>query len=156
MEINKDNGFTLVEIMIAITILSIGILSVASMQISAINTNSLANNLTKATTIAQNKIEQLISASYNDADLEDKNGNGHLGLRNPLPPSQKNPNQQPDITLYPPDYQEAFGSDHSYTIYWNVSLDDPIENTKTISVIVTWPHKDTIKNVIIKYIKLLS
>jgi prepilin-type N-terminal cleavage/methylation domain-containing protein len=61
---NNTGGFTLVEIMIAISIFTIGILAIASMQISAINGNDSANNLTGATTWAQDKIEELLAIPY--------------------------------------------------------------------------------------------
>jgi len=57
-------GFTLVEVMIAISIFTIGILAIASMQISAINGNDSANNLTGATTWAQDRIEELLALPY--------------------------------------------------------------------------------------------
>ncbi|MEA3359635.1 MAG: prepilin-type N-terminal cleavage/methylation domain-containing protein [Thermodesulfobacteriota bacterium] len=151
MKINSDNGFTLIEILIAISILSIGIFSVASMQISAIKGNSSADRLTRATTIAQDKIEQLISVPYNNADLQDINGDGNAGLRNPFPPLPAL--AIPDTNTYPTDYQITDGE---YTVYWNISVDDPMDNNKIINVIVTWPYKGTTRNVVIRYIKLPS
>ncbi|MBW2641732.1 MAG: prepilin-type N-terminal cleavage/methylation domain-containing protein [Deltaproteobacteria bacterium] len=38
----KDQGFTLIEVLIAISIFAVGLLAVATMQISAINVNSTA------------------------------------------------------------------------------------------------------------------
>jgi len=61
---NNTRGFTLVEVMIAISIFTIGILAIASMQISAINGNDSANNLTGATTWAQDRIEELLALPY--------------------------------------------------------------------------------------------
>ncbi|MBN1227903.1 MAG: prepilin-type N-terminal cleavage/methylation domain-containing protein [Deltaproteobacteria bacterium] len=61
---NNTGGFTLVEVMIAISIFTIGILAIASMQISAINGNDSANNLTGATTWAQDRIEELLALPY--------------------------------------------------------------------------------------------
>ena len=57
-------GFTLLEVIIAIAIFTIGILAVASMQISAINGNESASNLTGATTWGQDKIEELLALPY--------------------------------------------------------------------------------------------
>ena len=57
-------GFTLLEIIIAIAIFTVGILAVASMQISAINGNESASSLTGATTWGQDKIEELLALPY--------------------------------------------------------------------------------------------
>jgi len=66
---NMANGFTLIEILIAICVLSIGLLAVGSMQVSAIRGNSYARHVTDASTMAQDRLEKLLSLSYTDADL---------------------------------------------------------------------------------------
>jgi len=60
-----EKGFTLLEILIAISIFSIGVLAVASMQLSAIRGNRLGNEVTQATFLAQDKLEEL----KNSADI---------------------------------------------------------------------------------------
>ncbi len=56
----KDiKGFTLLEVMIAMVILAIGLLGLASLQIMAIKGNSFGQQMTVASTIAQNQLEQL-------------------------------------------------------------------------------------------------
>ena len=45
-------GFTLLEVLIAVSIFSVGLLAVASMQISAIGGNRLGNELSTATFLA--------------------------------------------------------------------------------------------------------
>jgi type IV pilus assembly protein PilV len=59
-------GFTLIEVLIAMAIFAIGILAVGSMQISAINTNALARNSTTVVTMAKDRAEQLMALPYND------------------------------------------------------------------------------------------
>lgn len=58
-----EKGFTLIEILIAISIFAIGVLAVASMQISAIRGNRLGNEVTQATFLAQDKLEELKNSS---------------------------------------------------------------------------------------------
>ena len=58
-----EKGFTLLEILIAISIFAIGVLAVASMQISAIRGNRLGNEVTQATFLAQDKLEELKNSS---------------------------------------------------------------------------------------------
>lgn len=65
----RDDGFTLMEILIALSIFSIGILAVTAMQIRSMQVNSLASNITESTTWAQDKMEDLISRSWTDPDL---------------------------------------------------------------------------------------
>ena len=58
----RERGFTLLEVLIAISIFSIGVLAVAAMQGTATRGNRLGNELTRATVLAQQQIEVLKSA----------------------------------------------------------------------------------------------
>ena len=69
-------GFTLVELMIAVSVLAIGILGVASMQLTAIRGNQTAMELTSATTVATRALEYLMSMDYNNNWLRDQDGDG--------------------------------------------------------------------------------
>ena len=64
---HNQNGFTLLEILLAITIFAIGLLAVATMQISAIQGNKLGNEWTQATTLAQQQLEALKSGDITTA-----------------------------------------------------------------------------------------
>ena len=60
----KDReGFTLLEVMIAMVILAIGLLGLASMHIMAIKGNSFGQQMTVASTMAQNQLEQFRRAT---------------------------------------------------------------------------------------------
>jgi type IV pilus assembly protein PilV len=61
-----DRGFTFVELLIVIAIFSIGILAVASMQVTSINANSSARMSGEATALAANQLEALMAAGYTD------------------------------------------------------------------------------------------
>ena len=69
--LQKDEGFTLIEVLIAITIFAVGLLAVATMQLSAINVNSTAGQITTRMTWAQDKLEKLTALPYSDHLLED-------------------------------------------------------------------------------------
>lgn len=70
----NQKGFTLIEALVAMVILSIGILSVSTMQISAINGNATANKLTVATSVANYCYERLWNTPYDEAMLSDTAG----------------------------------------------------------------------------------
>jgi len=111
-KLKEEKGFSLLEVLVAISVLSIGILAVASMQIGAIQGNSFAGHVTEGTTWAQDKLEELMALPYEDPWLEaagnppglDSAGNTHEEVNSP------------------------------YTIRWNVTDNDPLPNTKLITV----------------------
>ena len=57
-------GFTLLEVMIGLIILSIGILGLAAMQITFLRGNSFSIMMTEATSIARNKIEDFKNTPF--------------------------------------------------------------------------------------------
>lgn len=57
----KEKGFTLIEVLIAIAILSFGILAVASMQSSALLGTGKSNSVTQANAVAMDRLERLMS-----------------------------------------------------------------------------------------------
>lgn len=61
---SNDNGFTLIEVLIAVAILAIGILGLAKMQIAAIKGNACARKGTEAMVIAQKQIETLMGQLF--------------------------------------------------------------------------------------------
>jgi type IV pilus assembly protein PilV len=63
-------GFTLLEILIAISILSVGLLGVASMQVFAIRANGFASAQTEAATAGMDRIEKLLHRPYDHTDLD--------------------------------------------------------------------------------------
>ena len=101
-----EGGFTLLEVVIAISILTVGLLAVAGMQTAAIRGNDNAYRVTEGTSWAQDRLELLMALPYDDARLE--NGTRKA---DPLPSSPA-----------------------GYTITYDVT-DGPIANTKLITVV---------------------
>ncbi len=57
-------GFTLTEILVAMVVLSIGLLGITAMTISAIKTLTFSKELTMATTLAQDKMEAIQRVAF--------------------------------------------------------------------------------------------
>ncbi|MBC2696509.1 MAG: prepilin-type N-terminal cleavage/methylation domain-containing protein [Desulfobacteraceae bacterium] len=66
----NNNGFTLIEVLVAMVILSVGLLGTAALITGIINSNKLSNRITTATTLAQDKMEEIKSVSYSNAVSE--------------------------------------------------------------------------------------
>jgi type IV pilus assembly protein PilV len=135
---HNEKGFTLLEVIVAISILTIGLLAVASMQVSAIRGNASAYGITEATSWASDRIEKLTVLPYGHADLQDTDGDGASGLENASEATDDNPNPPP--------------THGKYKVYWNVAVDDTADGTKTVNVIVTWADHGIQKRVSIRNI----
>lgn len=114
----QSQGFTLVEVMIALLILAIGLLGLAGLQIVSTKSNSFSNQMSIATTIAQDSLEALRNLNYSHSDLD---VGTHQDPANPL----KAPG---DMDFY-------------FDRSWTVS-EDTTNNIKTMKVTVEWPHPD--------------
>lgn len=75
----NQKGFTLLELLIAISLLAIGLLAAASMQQTALHSNYLSNRLSVATALAQQAAEDILSLPKDDALLLTSSGGGVLG-----------------------------------------------------------------------------
>jgi type IV pilus assembly protein PilV len=69
MQSVTESGFSLLEVMVALAVFSIGLLAIFSIQFSAIKTNGVARGVTENITVATAKAEQLMALSYEHVDL---------------------------------------------------------------------------------------
>ncbi len=70
----KDNqGFTLIEALSAMVILTIGLMALYSMQIGSTKGNTTANKLSLATTVAGNGYERLLNVLYTAPEMDPAN-----------------------------------------------------------------------------------
>jgi type IV pilus modification protein PilV len=76
--LNRNRGFSLIEVLIAMAIFSIGVLAVGSMQLSTTKNNTTGNITTQATMLARQKIEELKTLSRSELDTAD--GNDTVGI----------------------------------------------------------------------------
>ena len=113
-QLHSSNGFTLIEVLIAMAILTIGILSLFSMQIHSVQGNTKANRQTVESCLGSDQIEQLLAQSYNDT---------------------------------------VDGVSPDGTIFWNVAVDCPMPNLKTIRVYVQDNNRPQATPISYQYIK---
>jgi len=66
---DMETGFSLIEVLVALAVFSIGLLAIFSMHFSSIKTNVVARGVTENITVATAKAEQLMALAYDHADL---------------------------------------------------------------------------------------
>ena len=136
-----NNGFTLVEVMIAMAIFLIGFLAVGMMQISAVNGNASARMRTSASILTGDIVEQLLRCPYESSACSlirpDYANNNPLGFgAHPGPGNDDWFDDDPD----------GDGPDRTYQVRWFVA-NGPEANSKTIDVIVSWDQRGRNNNV---------
>ena len=113
----NNRGFSLLEVVVALGIFSIGILAIAGLQITATSSNAKARFSTEAATLAQDVVERLLAIDYvrDSVPLRSEFNTAANGGR---------------------DYKDPSGR---YTIDWTVSgADTPIDRAITVNVTVRW------------------
>lgn len=126
---NTEQGFTLIEALVAIVILTVGLLAVGTMQISAIRGNFMSGNTSIALSLASEKMEDLLNRDFNHADLDDiaTGNNGALS-------STTSVDHQENLSE-----EGVVGASGFYRRIWNIA-DQSSPPTKSVMVIVTWEN----------------
>jgi len=60
---NNNEGFTLIEVMIALVVLAFGILAVVGLFSNSIKGNAMGRRVTEATSLAQNRVDELMTVA---------------------------------------------------------------------------------------------
>jgi len=132
-----NKGFTLLEIMIAMMVFLFGVLAIGNLLIKSMHVNTQARLMTNSSIAARSQLEQLLALNYNSAKLQDVDGDAEGGLD--------------DVGF---DNDPATGVDADYgpipdsgdiKVYWNVAVDLPINNVKTVRILVRWRDRDSWK-----------
>ncbi len=71
----RQNGFSLLEVLVGLVFLAIGLLAIASLQATSIRGNIFSNNLMQATYVAQDRIESLKNLPLDSPELQAGNYN---------------------------------------------------------------------------------
>jgi prepilin-type N-terminal cleavage/methylation domain-containing protein len=64
---NNDRGFTVIEVLVAMVILTVGLVSMAELMAVTLRLQQLGRNQTAATRLAQDKIDELMSQNWGGA-----------------------------------------------------------------------------------------
>ncbi len=149
----NKNGLTLIEVLIALTILTIGLLGVAMMQVMSISGNTFSREMVVGTELAQDMLEKLSTFEYTDSNednaLLEGNHPDATDVGNDLAPEVfGDPDNIIDERGLWPDFAATFVPPTTagpliYTRTWNVVNDGLGANTnmKTIEVTVTWDDR---------------
>lgn len=140
--LRDEKGFTLIEVMVALFVFTIGILALNKMQLVAIRGNSNANGLTGASSWAAGQVETILDLEYDDPLLDDDGGGAADGLAG----LDDNTSATADDFIDSPD--------GNFRILWNVATDEPMRNVKTIRVIATRNYFGLQKQVAFDYYKI--
>ncbi len=68
--IRNEKGFSLLELLIAVSVLALGLMAVAAMQATAIGATGIANRNTDIASLAQQAMEDVMGLSSSDAMLK--------------------------------------------------------------------------------------
>jgi len=121
-----NRGYTLIEVMIAMVILLVGMLSVAAMQTKSTNSNTSANRSTRGFVWCSDRLERLKSLPY----TEPLSGDLALGDHTPAPDTDGIDND------YDGRIDEA-GESGTVSLRWTIS-NGAVANTIGIAVTATW------------------
>ena len=69
MQPSNDRGFTLIEVLIAMVILTVALVSMAELMAITLRMQQLGRNQTTATRLAQDKVDELMSRNFTFAQL---------------------------------------------------------------------------------------
>jgi type IV pilus assembly protein PilV len=73
--IEKQGGFSLIEVLVAVVFLAIGVLAIAGLQVTSVRGNYFSNNLMQATYVAQDRLEFLKNLPFSSSQLQANNYN---------------------------------------------------------------------------------
>lgn len=171
----KDyRGFSLLEVLLGISVFMIGMLGVTALNISSLKSNTFSGNLSEATLLAATKIEELMGKEFDDvAALEDQDDDGNHTTPQDVNDDGIDDDDDADGTNDvdgianfglddmgdDADYEELnVGKKDSFNIYWNVAENEPIsvspQRTKTIKVIVEWYVKDEPRSISMQVVRM--
>ena len=122
-----SNGFTLIEALLAMSLLSIAVFGMFSLLPSVMGYNEFADTVSTATTLAQDKLEALKNTDFSSI-----------------------PVGSPAETDSELDENGTTGAGGIYTRTTTVSVDPTYSDIKRIAVTVSWGWKGNLKDVTLR------
>lgn len=119
-------GFTLVEILVAIVILAVGILTVSQMTVLGMKTTAVVKQHMEAREVLAKGLEAIKLLYINDPLLTDNCGGNPLFLDSITGAYQASPANIVGQTI----------NNTAFDVYWNVVADFPQSNLRTIRMLV--------------------
>lgn len=141
---SRMSGLSLIEILVAIFIFSIGALAVLTMTSGSFQANSFSEAIDGGTNLGRTKMDELISRAYDDPLLLDLTADGVAGL------GDNHPVTSPPTDPLRADYSETSGR---YQVLWNVAANTPVNGAKRIAVIVAWQGNAGAKQIVFQTVK---
>lgn len=146
--IKNQNGFSLVETVAAMFILTVGLLAVGMMQIGAMKANTNAISRTDGVAMAQTVMETLRSLPLSSSLLRDTgaplDAGKSAGGKDPIPANAGHRASE----LYTDTSVEG-ANGNIYTIFWNVEKDAPTKRARTLRLFVYWTNQSSGLNKVI-------
>ncbi|MBW2467198.1 MAG: prepilin-type N-terminal cleavage/methylation domain-containing protein [Deltaproteobacteria bacterium] len=177
----NSRGFSLIEVLLGISVFMIGMLGVTALNISSLKSNTFSGNLSEATLIAAAKIEDMMTMDFDDIVDTDLDGTDQDAPGDPDNDDGIDDDDDADGTnnkdgksnfglddigcpLSTPTIAEADGCDTGlgkneiFTLYWNVAVSEPLTvdppRTKTINVIVQWFIKEEPRQINMQVVRM--
>jgi len=126
----REGGFTLLEVLVAVVIVSVGLLAVAGMQNTAISGNVFAKDATVATQLAEEIVDRIrVNAGDTPNIYNNMNTGNCTGLADPA---------LGDCNQWKARLEDSTRGLSGAIGTVAVIMDSPISKTATIDVTVTW------------------
>jgi len=142
-----QRGFTLIEVLVAITLLAVGILAAATMQITALGGNSLANRVTTASTLAADTLESLMELPFDDPRLAATVPEAATATAADLGEALSDPETARS-------WEDELGQPAGFEVFWNVVEDYPLVDCKTIRVLVRRSDRGALRTIALDFVRM--
>ncbi len=125
----EEQGFTLIEVMMALVILGVGVFAIVGLQTRNMSYNTGSKKQTEGYTWAMDQVETLLALPYTDGNLQPNGGSA---------------------TVDNDGYTVVQGP---YTVEWDVNNNAAIPNSRIINVRVRWNNKEVAQ---VDYTRILN